>query len=220
MLKSEKKIRLRNIFCNYADIANEFKESSAADIEIASIFEHNLTQEYLSSCNIDKSAQIYACGYAAHSISTKVSCEMCRQLLRKSKGAETDDIYFDHLQRGGLSVPTDAICEIFFHMSAVLQDIIQDTNSKKRFFEETKNKNVLIILTFNSLDSFDFFTNFETKCDCGAIIRELFLKVASPLCNILLNNFTKLFNDEKSKLIGDRKNAKGPSQRKIKSFSQ
>lgn len=48
---------------------------------------------------VDRSAELYVCGFAAHSIAKSVDCTLCLALFRDGdKGALANDQYFDQLQ--------------------------------------------------------------------------------------------------------------------------
>lgn len=157
LLESEKKIRLRNIFCNYSDFVGEFKLPVENDPIIASVFIHSLSPDYLTKSKVDLSVLTYVSGYAAHTIGKTVNCNSCADLIRDNNNIDVGNTYFDSLQRGGLSMPTDAVCETFQHVYAVFEDIIKNTASKNSFFNETKNKQLLGLMTIKSLDSIGFF---------------------------------------------------------------
>jgi hypothetical protein len=74
-----------------------------------------LETDYLQTYEIDYSAKLYVCRYAAHSISKKIRCSECISLIRAQKGECVDDIYFENLQRNRLSTATESVMFLFVH---------------------------------------------------------------------------------------------------------
>ena len=225
LLESEKKIRIQNIFRHHSDDYTELKFSENQCNNIASIFSYSPSSDYLENCKIDKSAQIYACGYGSHSISKKLNCQVCKSLIVLEKGTQIDDTYFDHLQRGGLSVPTDEVCEFFYHMSAIFQDILSNDSVKLQFFKQNNQKDILSYVTINCLESNNFLSRFDYECFCGRYVKSLFYLISSPFTNIILNNYVKSVNNEivaKSSHSAATSTAttKTATKRKIQTFSQ
>lgn len=217
VLESEKKLRLRKLFKlqqhdDQFSIA-ELKELSKVDVndadtgetidcsEFLPIFE----TDYLASVESDNSANIYVAGYAAHSVSKKIKCTLCKQVVVKEKGAAINDPYFDYLQRGGLSVPEDQIMYILYHMISLFQYIVRDSVYKTLFLKKVNNKQVLINLTFLSISNEICDIDLSKICECGLSNEKIYKKIGSPLANVVINNFIKNQNSEMCALKAQNK---------------
>jgi hypothetical protein len=144
------------------------------------------------------------CGYASNSVYKKIDCTFCQCSIREAKGDEVGCPYFDSLQRGGLSLPTEFVITIFFHMNAI----------HSLFLMKTKQTKILCQLTNVSLENNNFFGLFNIDCVCGKSTKslaELFYPIFS---NILLNNYTKIRND----LLRSKEVQSKGKKRKIKTY--
>ncbi|KAJ3644415.1 hypothetical protein Zmor_022148 [Zophobas morio] len=163
ILESEKKCRLRRLFqsvgagtISLKDALNyDVSEVSDEDIsDFAVILEDSF---HLEEVVPDEAVQNYICGYVSHSVLKSLSCSLCEQLLRVGKGCGTGDVYFDHLQRGGLSVPSHEIKYVFNQMASIFQFIITSEDYEKKFFQYSNHKNIITKLTMRRLQENDFF---------------------------------------------------------------
>lgn len=69
---------------------------------------------------------------------------VCISLVAESKGHFIKNEYFDYLQRGGLSIPTDITKGVLFHMCAVLEKIINDVSTEYDFLKIVNQKAILL----------------------------------------------------------------------------
>lgn len=139
---------------------------------------------------------MYVCGYAAHAVSRKLNCNICISLVCHGKGEKADNEYFDHLQRGGLSIPTDNMQYLFFHMCSIFEAIINNNKYESRFKTSQKQKHILMKLTTESI-RFDFwFNDFNCVCICGQNCCAILNMVLSIYANIILNNYVKNINNQ------------------------
>ena len=69
---------------------------------------------------VDDSIKIYISSYGSHSVAKKLNCNICRLLIVEDKGKTVGDVYFDHLQRGGHSIPTEEVITSFIHAYAIM----------------------------------------------------------------------------------------------------
>lgn len=143
----------------------------------------------------DESVQAYICGYAAHSIKKKFKCSDCKSLAVKSVGNQTEDTYFDFLQRGGLCISTEEVKYVYYHLCAIFEYIINRKEIEAKFLNNKNHKNLLSLLALASLESDNFPLDFESVCHCGATVRKIFSNVSLIISNIVLNNYTKNKND-------------------------
>jgi hypothetical protein len=92
-----------------------------------------LDSDYLSQYVIDESAPI------------------CISLVIGSKGNLVQNEYFDYLQRGGLCIPTDITKLVLFHISAVFEQIINDSAMEFEFLNISNQKSVSCELALISI---------------------------------------------------------------------
>lgn len=201
VLECEKKIRIYNIFSHNIKDYEELNDDNIDYFDCENLcldFHSIFSTEYLSNAKIEPSAIVYTSGYAAHSISSQINCVNCKNIIVKDKGNDIDDTYFDHLQRGGLSVAEDEVRICFYHMNAILDEILKEDELKKKFFTLGCHKIVLIALTLKSLENNNVSFNYITDCECGLNSVKLFKKLCSPMANILIKNYT---NNENNNLL-------------------
>lgn len=137
-------------------------------------------------------------GYSAYSVSKKIKCFICKTLIVKSKGDKTDLPYFDHMQRGGLIVPTDEVMYVLFHMTALFQHILNNEPLKAIFLKKENQKNILMELTMKSLHFNMVYMDFDYNCNqCQLSGDKIFKMLCSPMANKILDNFTRNVNDKK-----------------------
>jgi hypothetical protein len=210
ILESEKKLRVKKILdlartgtLSIKDISdssqNVSEENLAANInEFNYIFDGN----YLEVCALDQGSTLYVCGYASFSVCKRLSCSFCKDLIRESKGDDISDTYFDSLQRGGLSLPTESVISIFFHMHAIFDFIINDSMLENKFLHSPDQTKIIMTLTNTSLEKCNFFD--ELECMCGETLKNIVPLFYSVFSNILLNNYTK------TKLMLQERNIQSP----------
>jgi hypothetical protein len=219
-LNQRKKIRIRQILkvvkenkCSLKEIAQDAECDNNNNCDITEFYSV-LGTNYLETCIVDEATTLYVCGYASNSVYKKIDCTFCQCSIREAKGDEVGCPYFDSLQRGGLSLPTEFVITIFFHMNAIFLTINNDAVLNSLFLMKTKQTKILRQLTNVSLENNNFFGLFNIDCVCGKSTKslaELFYPIFS---NILLNNYTKIRNDfSRSKEV----QSKG-IKRKIKTY--
>lgn len=172
----------------------EEKENIKEVESFVSIFE----SDYLAKCIIDDEAKMHYSGYCAYSINKKIKCIICKTLIVKSKGDKSDMPYFDHMQRGGLIIPTDEVMYVLFHMTAVFQHIMNNEQLKSKFLQNNNQKNVLVETTMKSLHNNVVNIDFDYHCNqCELTVEKIFKILCSPMANKILDNFTRNINDKK-----------------------
>lgn len=216
--ESEKKIRIHHILeqtnknnSSLKDLEKNIEEKeNIKDVEsFMCIFE----SDYLAKCIIDDEAKMHYSGYCAYSISKKIKCIICKTLIVKSKGDTSDLPYFDHMQRGGLIIPTDEVMYVLFHMTAIFQHIINNEHLKSKFLLNNNQKNVLVETTMKSLHYNVVNIDFDYHCNqCKLSGEKIFEMLCSPMANKILDNFTRNINDKKK--------SEGNSKRKILKYNK
>lgn len=203
IFESEKKMRLKSIlglksakygqvsFSKHVLLENDFVDTGETiNIDdFMSIFDNDILQT-----EIDESSFLYISGYVAFKAVSKMSCLLCISIL-KSENTETDDKYFQELNRGGLTHPSGTVLEVGRHIFGVMTILIS-SQFEEHFLAHNKQKELLISLTkFSLLNSNHLKLIMYDTCLCTAEYITLFNLILSTYANILINNYTKLKND-------------------------
>ena len=94
------------------------------------------------------------------------------------------------LSRGGLKWPTKFLIDIVADVYTVFNCLISD-KYEQAFLGLTNQRQVLVAI------SIDFINRPESACECGFPMSKLVYKSVFIASNIMLNNYTKLFNEKK-----------------------
>lgn len=70
----------------------------------------------------------------------KKCCDICTSLIIKTKGSFTEDVYYNNLQKEGLSLSINYVNFTFVHMYSILDFIINDENLETKFLKYTNQK--------------------------------------------------------------------------------
>ncbi|MGH9701693.1 MAG: hypothetical protein ACRD52_19840, partial [Candidatus Acidiferrales bacterium] len=159
---------------------------------------------------------IYISGYASHKISKKLNCNICISLITESKGNFTNNEYFNNLQRGGLSIPTDIVKNVLFHMCAIIEKIINDNSLESDFLKLKDQKSILCHLTLLSVDLDESLKELYSWCICGKNNKDILVMLFSIFSNVLLNDYTKKKNNDAHFEKNESKNKK----RKLNTFNK
>lgn len=123
---------------------------------------------------------------------------MCISLVTESKGNFVQNEYFDYLQRGGLSVPTDIVKWVLFHFDEIFEKIINDSATENDFLNLSNQKAILCDLALLSIKQDNSLHDFLSVCFCGKKYEDILIMLCSIFSNILLNNYVKTKNNESS----------------------
>jgi hypothetical protein len=74
---------------------------------------------------------MYAVIHTSFSACKVSNCANCHSIVKDSEVDNSGDTYFASLQRGGLCLPSDFVIFIFFHMYAIFQYIISNSDLQK-----------------------------------------------------------------------------------------
>ncbi|CAH1978417.1 unnamed protein product [Acanthoscelides obtectus] len=239
VLSAENKIRVKHIFkginknVTLANIKEQF--SMISDNDILDSFESNqcllsdfvfiLKSNYLQVVDVDESTKIYTSGYASHAITKKLNnCESCISLVRIDKGKLTGNDYFDYLQRNGLSIPSERVSYIFYHMASIMQFIMGNKDCEVKFIGCRQQKLLLCQLTIESIKSDHYYDDFAQTCKiCNRKYEKILNMICSIFSNIFLNNYVKNKNNAnienqklKNKKLADSHNSQ--KKRKMCTF--
>lgn len=198
IMESEKKLRFKSLISNMPQELKSSKYSiKQSDTTDVALYVDVLDSNYLNNFNdFDHSSFMYVCGYGAFKLMQNLPCHFCRDLIINSIGTNTNTDYFDHLQQGGLVVPTENCIYLLLHMSAIFTELRKDL-LKRRSFQFSPNPcNILVSLTIEGISrSNSFPVEFNEACICGKTYKDLFTPLLITYGNILLNNYRKKIND-------------------------
>lgn len=204
IFESEKKLRLKRLMSTYPHeldlkIPKLKSQSDVSTLHSPDISEFSdlIYTNYIDQFkNYHYSSFVYVCGYGGHREIGNLTCDLCRNLIVKSKGDFSGTDYFDYLQRGGLIVPTENCVTILLHMSALFEAIKTDIEKRKKFQFSHEPKNILVLLTMKAVsENAHFIVDWEDECLCGKKYYDLFLPLMSVYANILLKNYKKKINE-------------------------
>jgi hypothetical protein len=152
------------------------------DVEIS---EHNLP------------VLIYIAGYVANSVGRKLKCPSCICRLSKNSDLHCDfsPEIFDYLKsidRGGLKWPSDFTLDVCSKAHLLFQEVV--SKLEKEFLLCTNQRSVLVYCCVKFCSK-----SYDTENVCSSCSRSLIdvtKMMLRPMINILLNNFTKVKNDQ------------------------
>jgi len=147
---------------------------------------------------------IYVSGYVSFQMKQKVSCDVCVTMFASDEPIENK--YFEDINRGGLSVPSNLCITLGLLANQIMQDLI----SEKYESVFVKSRNHRRVLMFLLEEALFFFDNVDDECTiCRSIPRPKYLQAFKIFSNILLNNYRKC----KSDAIDSMKST--PSEKKV-----
>lgn len=150
----------------------------------------------------DSNILTFISGYVSYSVSNRLKCIMCNNRLSSDKKLllEEDNIpiYILNLDRGGLRVPTLYCMEICSLVFRIFQCILNEFEDK--FIKEKNQRNILLSICMRELDD----GYIELCPQCGVSSLHVYKFCVRTMCNILLNNYSKCYNNN-IKSENDRK---------------
>lgn len=209
LIESEKKLRLRSLLGLHSsrygqvkfnfDVLKNVCSSDNSSPTCSSTDSSENLQDFLdvelSDINEEPSL-LYICGYASHKLSMRTDCGDCTELLTQPC---TDDVYFNELNRGGLSIPSVAIIRVGVIAHAVMKHLISEEH-EKLFLENKHQKNLFVSLAKHYvLQDTELKEFVDDVCHCGNSVKNLLLCILSTLSNIFLNNYSKHRTDKLSR---------------------
>lgn len=167
-----------------------------------------------------ESVLIFVSGYTAFKMKHKLNCSQCCKLVVSTDNIENE--YFRKIDQGGLTVPSNLVLSIGKLCLHIMQQLISE--KFESIFVLSKNpKKLMIHLAVEGFSYSDEIVPFLGKnCStCGAEIDLILSKSVGIYCNILLNNYTKLKNNELcSVTTSNCNNNNANSRRKLLTLSK
>lgn len=103
--------------------------------------------------------------------------------------------YFDDLNRGGLTVPSESVVQLGTHMFAIIQMLISK-EYEASYLSHQYERHLLITLTSESVSSDPVLKMLmHDTCLCGTPQSEILSTLMSTLSNIFWNIYSKQRND-------------------------
>lgn len=189
-LKSARYGVIKFNFEDLDDIVVDENENFALD-PLKFILFNDFFDDDLEDFGFPDSSLIYICGYVAFKMKERVTCAECVALFLSDSA--TQDQYFQEINRGGLSVPSDLCMELGGMALLVMQRLISE-KYEAVFVQCTNQRELFIWLLQESL----FLINYpheDTCTSCKKSHLERFRLSFKIFSNILLNNYTKLRNN-------------------------
>lgn len=142
---------------------------------------------------IEESAVIYIAGYATYKVCNKLQCENCLNSLSEYN---TDDKYFQDLNRGGLRVSSDMILHLAKLVIHIMNGLVS-SEFENIFLKQRDHKNILNYLTIEGLKNIDMLEVYwNSDCEvCSVENKKILSQFISIFSNICLNNYRKLKTD-------------------------
>lgn len=203
IFESEKKLRVMSVLgiksAKYGPVKFSpeiLNDVSTSDIMYSDVdmtpFLSVLNKLSTESVHVDQSVLLYVCGYAAHKTTQMLSCKTCIDFVL---GPHTSDKYFENLVRSGLTVPSDIVVELGNFVYGAMQLLISQEH-ETNFILCKNQKQLLQNVVDQGVNTHVYLKIFLTdSCLCGRPLTDVYKKLVCIMCNILLNNYTKLRNE-------------------------
>lgn len=111
--------------------------------EIDNLFYDILNTDYLGNLKCDESGFLYICGYVSFKVNAKMKCNSCKCALINTNAC--DDAYFNDINRGKLSVPSDFVLGVCKHVLGIVQALVSK-EYEEHFLLTNHQKNVIEVL--------------------------------------------------------------------------
>ena len=141
----------------------------------------------------DSNILTFISGYVSYSVSNRLKCKMCnnRLCLDKRLLIEENSIptYILNLDRGGLKIPSEyslEICSLVFKIFQCILNKYEDL-----FIVQDNQRNILLNVCVRQLDD----GNTELCPQCGVSSTHVYKLCVRTMSNILLNNYSKWYNN-------------------------
>ncbi|KAJ4437015.1 hypothetical protein ANN_17147 [Periplaneta americana] len=204
VLEAEKKLRMKSLLgiksAKYGILKWSSQTSEAAEnidlernetVDVAPFF-RVIQDPDTFTFEADTSSLLYISGYASFKVSSRLQCPLCIDYL-VGKETSNQDIYFDNLNRGGLTLPSDFVIYVAKIAFCIVNALISRGTNEEQFVKCGNQKKLLMLLCKTVLCGDAGFVN--DVCPCGMEYIELADKILSVITNILLNNYSKARND-------------------------
>lgn len=153
-----------------------------------------LDDNYLDNVDFDKSGLLYVCGYISFKITTNIQCKSCISLVVSPMN--TDDVYFQTINRGGLSVPSDFVVCIGKHVLGIMQTLISEEFEETFLLSSDHRRDLVTLAEIGILNDNSIVVDLSKSCECGRAYAKLASDVIFKMSNVLLSNYTKRKNDK------------------------
>lgn len=148
-----------------------------------------LEGNYLVNIQFDESGFLYICGYVSFKLAANVNCTYCTEFLVNNDDCQ--DEYFQILNRGRLSVPSDIILSIGKHVVGIAQTLVS-VKYESRFLTVCDQTNVVRHLSEIAVQNDVIISNvIQESCFCGSDRLKFVKKAIKTISYIVLSNYCK-----------------------------
>lgn len=177
---------------------------------------HQYEYYFVAISEAEKSVLIFCAGYCGKSLHKISSCGTCLKTFITKKPFECDVnvtalSYVEALDRGGLTWPQSSLVHIISIVFMVFKCIISE-KYENEFICSFNQRNVLVHLCMTAVSESEEFEEYNLCQDCARNRIDIVKMAVTKMCNILLNNYTKLLNDKRAL-------AKGKTKRKLQTLT-
>ncbi|KAH9363538.1 hypothetical protein HPB48_005929 [Haemaphysalis longicornis] len=188
LYECEKKLRLQKL------LIFPREEAECGDTNedlLACNFSVSVTDDDITSGHSDMDAIVYIAGYAAHSVSKKLSCSTCfSTLVFENREIEVKNTaMIANLTRGGLKFPQPWTVHMVL-MTKLVAEKLSFGENVNDFLSCSNQRGVVTSQTISLLEEPDV-----EMCENGHTAQTLMGLVVRVATNNVLNNFCKLRND-------------------------
>lgn len=161
----------------------------------------------------DMDVMVFIAGYVSYSVAGKLKCVLCTNRLSTSKNLNIDETsnsnYLSLLNRGGLKWPTSFMLNVCVTVYKIFQCILNEFEDQ--FVRAHDQRNILLSICLKALYSEDML---ELCPDCNASTEKIHIFSIRTMSNIVLNNYTKMYNNFAHEL--NRNKPKQDRKKKLK----
>lgn len=156
------------------------------------LFLEILDSDFLGEVDLNDPGLLYITGYASFKVKQQLSCVSCQNFIVSNE--ESPNEYFDSLNRGGLTVPSDIVVNAGAHMYGIMNCLISE-GYERDFLQSSSQQKLLLDLSIRSLEENPVTGDVvNSNCVCGEKKVNTIMKILKPMSNVLLNNYCKIRN--------------------------
>ena len=105
------------------DLAPELNENENMIELSASIAENDSHLQEAELTTDGEEVATTVAGYIGKKLTERSKCPECKICFVSPKGSTFDNVYFNHLSRGGLTIPSPALAEFVVNAFAIVEDL-------------------------------------------------------------------------------------------------
>lgn len=170
--------------------------SAASDIEKIEnlLFNVEVSDEEIKSCNNDLPILVYVAGYCCHSVLKQLKCSCCKDIIVMDEYLNIDDKAYELIRdksRGKLLHPQHHIVNVVVHNFLLVSKLCGDL--EEIFLKARNQREVAFTLIMKAVSMFELLWEPE-MCANGHTVENVCQKILWVSTNIFLNNYCKKKN--------------------------